>query len=224
MLPNGIMTKKFVDAPIRHMHIPKLLIFWGNFSVDNISTVLFFCENKVWYEYMRHMEVNVWVNFCVEYQALIFWAYSIWEQRISRRQSTVSFTNYVQVMLLCPFFSFCSSEPVREARLAPGLPQSKWGHTGHTSLQKDLGKVPVSCVALGSALQVLRCSSRTRTASAAPCTWDISHPRINEDLDCMGQRKQFEYARNSEDCKEHLKTYKSEPKATQLTGTFQVFL
>ena len=39
-------------------------------------------------------------------------------------------------------------------------------------------------------------------------------------LKCMGQRKQFEYARHSEDGKEHLKNCKAEPKATQLTGTF----
>ena len=39
-------------------------------------------------------------------------------------------------------------------------------------------------------------------------------------LKCMGQRKQFEYARHSEDGKEHLKNCKAEPKATKLTGTF----
>ena len=38
-------------------------------------------------------------------------------------------------------------------------------------------------------------------------------------LKCMAQRKQFEFARHSEEGKGHLKNCKAEPRATQLTGT-----
>ena len=114
---------------------------------------------------------------------------------------------------------------------------------------EEVGKIPVSCVALGSALQFLRCSlpsslclaysncircpmhfntKRKAKKYEGPYRWVVPFyphhvPIVYSDercLKCMGQRKQFEYARHSEDGKEHLKNCKAEPKATQLTGIF----